>query len=385
MAKSPLPIVSLLLTGSLLAQTPEMPPDGDPVLSTDSGLQYSVLSRSESDERPKVGDLVTAHYSGWFPDGKLFDSSVARNEPFVFTVGSGVIKGWSEGIQLMAKGDRFKFTIPYQLAYGPIGRPPVIPAKATLVFEIELLDFDSMQSDPKARIDRPDGVSYETIKRGRGDLCGDNKIYQIEYRLFGKDNRLLDGTEMSGTLLGWKQIEKAPFMPGLAALMRRDGVMRAEVPVKMFNIGNLPRHWGEYEPDDRLVWILTMKTFADKPVFPEVAEEDWTKLPSGLEYQVVEEGEGAQPVATDYVQVQYSGWLTDGTLFDTSRLSRNPSGFNLDQVISGWTEGVQRMREGSTYRFRIPAELGYGARSPTPDIPPNSTLVFEIELVQVGR
>ena len=105
---------------------------------------------------------------------------------------------------------------------------------------------------------------------------------------------------------------------------------------------------------------------------------------SGLEYEVVKEGRGAAPGPTSRVATIYTGWLEDGTEFHSAHRAGKPETFALNQVIPGWTEGLQRMREGAIYRFRIPAALAYKDRSPTPKIPPNSTLIFEVELLYVG-
>lgn len=108
-----------------------------------------------------------------------------------------------------------------------------------------------------------------------------------------------------------------------------------------------------------------------------------TVLDSGLQYEVLEEGDGPSPLATDEVTVHYHGTLIDGTVFDSSVEKGTPATFALNQVISGWTEGVQLMRVGSKYRFFIPAELGYGPRGQGA-IGPNSTLVFEVELLAIN-
>lgn len=113
-------------------------PQGEPK-TTKSGLKYEVYAEGKG-AKPKPTDTVVVHYVGELPDGKVFDSSVSRGEPAVFPVG-GVIKGWTEGLQLMSVGSKYKFYVPADLAYGKEGRPPRIPANQDLVFEVELLDI----------------------------------------------------------------------------------------------------------------------------------------------------------------------------------------------------------------------------------------------------
>jgi len=102
---------------------------------------------------------------------------------------------------------------------------------------------------------------------------------------------------------------------------------------------------------------------------------------SGLQYKVLKEGTGARPKATSQVTVHYKGTLLDGKVFDSSYDRGQPATFALNQVIPGWTEAVQLMNVGSKYQFWIPSELGYGPQGSPPAIPPNSTLVFEVELL----
>ena len=105
---------------------------------------------------------------------------------------------------------------------------------------------------------------------------------------------------------------------------------------------------------------------------------------SGLKYQVLKHGDGTvSPKATDTVKVHYEGKLLDGTVFDSSIARGQPISFPLNAVIPGWTEGLQLMKVGDKFKFEIPANLAYGANSPSPAIPPNSTLVFEVELLGI--
>ncbi|HBT10770.1 MAG TPA: peptidylprolyl isomerase [Leeuwenhoekiella sp.] len=104
---------------------------------------------------------------------------------------------------------------------------------------------------------------------------------------------------------------------------------------------------------------------------------------SGLQYKVIEEGDGVSPVETDQVQVNYEGKLLDGTVFDSSYERQQPATFGVNQVISGWTEGLQLMKEGAKYEFYIPADLAYGQRGSGPKIGPGETLIFTVELLDV--
>ena len=106
-------------------------------------------------------------------------------------------------------------------------------------------------------------------------------------------------------------------------------------------------------------------------------------LPSGLQYMVIKEGTGRSPKATDNVKCHYEGTLIDGTLFDSSKKRGEPATFPLNGVIKGWTEGVQLMKEGATYRFFIPYDLAYGANGAGSAIPPYAALIFDVELIEV--
>ncbi|MBB5745952.1 FKBP-type peptidyl-prolyl cis-trans isomerase [Brevundimonas variabilis] len=116
------------------------------------------------------------------------------------------------------------------------------------------------------------------------------------------------------------------------------------------------------------------------------ARKGWTTTASGLQYRRVGKAapNGAQPVATDTVRVHYAGTFIDNREFDSSYSRGEPASFPLNRVIKGWTEGVALMREGETYQFVIPADLAYGARWVGQDIPPNSVLKFQVELLAVN-
>ncbi len=108
------------------------------VAVTASGLQYKVITEGSGD-KPEANSTVNVHYEGRFLNGEVFDSSYERGEPISFPLG-GVIAGWTEGLQLMMPGAKYELYIPYHLAYGKKGSPPVVPPCATLIFQVELLE-----------------------------------------------------------------------------------------------------------------------------------------------------------------------------------------------------------------------------------------------------
>lgn len=111
--------------------------------------------------------------------------------------------------------------------------------------------------------------------------------------------------------------------------------------------------------------------------------ENVVTLPSGLQYEVLKEGEGKSPLPSDRVEVHYTGKLIDGTVFDSSVDRGVPATFGVTQVIPGWVEALQLMKEGAKWRLFIPSQLAYGPQGAGPTIGPNSTLIFDVELLKV--
>ena len=107
-------------------------------------------------------------------------------------------------------------------------------------------------------------------------------------------------------------------------------------------------------------------------------------LPSGMQYQVIKEGSGAKPTITDKVKTHYHGTLIDGSVFDSSVERGTPATFGVNQVIKGWQEGIPLMSVGAKYKFFIPQEMAYGMRAPSPKIPAGSTLIFDVELIEIN-
>ncbi len=233
--------------------------------TTASGLAWKILTPSTMTQHPSVADTVEVHYTGWTTDGKMFDSSVLRGETIKFPLNK-VIKGWTEGVQLMVVGEKRRFWIPGELAYG---------------------------NEPKG--DRPYGM-----------LVFDVELYNIE---------------------------KAVVTPTVPA------------------------------------------DVAGPPADAQVTA-------SGLAYKILKPGTGTvRPGPTSSVKVHYSGWTSDGKMFDSSVQRGEALVFPVNAVIPGWVEGLQLMVVGEQRRLWIPAELAYGV-SPQGGRPAGM-LVFDVELIEI--
>lgn len=362
---------------------------------TASGLASKLLTKGTGTDHPSAEDTVTVHYSGWTTDGKLFDSSVKRGEPTSFPL-NGVIKGWTEGLQLMVTGEKRRFWIPAGLAYGENpggGRPGGL-----LVFDVELLNIKTGPKVPKVPDDvaaapadaekTASGLATKVLTKGTGTAHPKEiDIVKVELSLWSADGQLLQSTAQSGAPaeVPLDQMRIGGFAEGLK-LMVVGEKRRLWIPAKLAFGDNPPPG----APTDGLVVdaeLLGIKEGVAPPAAPAdvaAAPADAEKTASGLASKVISKGTGTDhPKASDSVTVHYSGWTTDGKLFDSSVKRGEPTSFPLTGVIKGWTEGVQLMVVGEKRRFWIPADLAYG-ESPGGGRP-GGLLVFDIELIKIGE
>jgi len=386
-----LPIVSVVaflwLSGCKTAQVAVEPePEKIVMKTTESGLEYHIKAMGTG-PLAADGDVVSVHYSAKLEDGTVFDNSYERGEPIVFTLGSGqVIPGWEEGIKLLSKGDKAIFNIPPQLAYGENGVGP-IPPNATLNFEVELVDI----SNPAAPLDvtgilrqtTERGVEYAVVRQGTGIQLEPEMRLKVHYNGF-----LEDGTRFDSSYDRARPIE---FVLGRGMV-----IPGWEEGLQQLRVGDQARIWIPYHLaygengrgpiPARANLIFDVEIMEAEPVATpkpfDVAGLEVQTTESGLMYIVVKEGPGPLPEQGKVLVVHYSGFLEDGSLFDSSVQRGEPFRFVLgsNQVIRGWDEGFALMRKGSKVRFIIPPDLGYGAREAGP-IPANSTLIFDVELI----
>ena len=385
---------------SKIPQTPEdvaaAPADAE---VSDSGLASKILKVGEGSEKPGPRDTVEVHYSGWTTDGKMFDSSEARGEKISFPL-DGVIAGWTEGLQLMVVGERRRFWIPAELAYGETPSRPGAPS-GKLTFDVELFSIEAAPEAPSPpdNLTAPNsaersssGLATELLEAGEGGAkVGESDILTAHFTGWLEDGRLLESTVMNGKPAQFQlnQVSIKGWVEGLQ-MMTKGEKRRFWIPAAL-GFGEDPPQGA---PKGNLIFDFEVLDFqaAPKAAEPIPAPDDVAKAPenvetsaSGLSSRVLSAGTGkVHPSESDEVLVHYTGWTTDGEMFDSSVARGEPISFPLNGVIAGWTEGVQLMVEGEKRRFWIPGKLAYGD-SPQRSGAPSGTLVFDVELIKIGR
>jgi FKBP-type peptidyl-prolyl cis-trans isomerase len=374
------PVVAAPAAAQPEMKMPETPKDvaaapADAV-KTESGLASKVLQAGTGETKPTAADTVTVHYSGWTTDGEMFDSSVKRGEPASFPLGQ-VIAGWTEGLQLMVVGEKRRFWIPADLAYGPVvpgsGRPG-----GMLCFDVELLDIKQAPKPPADTEKTAGGVAYKISKEGKGEKPDTDQVITFHFT----------AKTMEGETVQDSRKEPAPPSVPLDKLPPELAELFTDMKVGEQRTCWLPE---PQAPGGFIVADLELVAFKAAPPAPKAPEDvaaapaDAAKTESGIAHKELTKGTGKDhPKATDTVTVHYSGWTTDGKMFDSSVTRGEPTSFPLSGVIKGWTEGVQLMVVGEKRRFWIPAELAYGPAVPGSGRP-GGMLVFDIELLEIGK
>jgi FKBP-type peptidyl-prolyl cis-trans isomerase len=232
------------------------------------------------------------------------------------------------------------------------------------------------------------GLKYSVLRPGEPDGKSPGKYDKVKVHYSGwlTDGKLFDSSVTKGSPL---EVGLNNLIPGWI-----EGI-QLMTPGARFKL-TIPGELGYGKkgfrnvipPDATLIFEVELISFTPGPKvpdFPTIDESKLTKTASGLKYVMLVEGTGEAAEKNKRVSAHYAGWLTDGKLFDSSYLRGQPYQWTLGGgVIEGWTEGVQLMKEGGKAIFVIPAELGYGKRGSPPAIPPDATLVFQIELVKVN-
>ena len=347
---------------------------------TESGLAYKVLTKGTGTEKPLSGAFVTVNYTGWKTNGEMFDTSTKRKKPVSFGLGA-VIPGWTEGLQLMVVGEKTRFWIPEELAYkGQKGKP-----EGMLVFDVELVSFKqpipapANTGTPPADANKTEsGVFYQVVTAGAGaETPADGATVEFSYTAWDTEGKMLDSSKMKDRVPKAPMTRLPPPWQEVMKTMKKGETVLAWVPASLMP----PRRGAPSEGN--ITFEFELVSFANPPKAPaDVAAPpaDASKTESGLAYKVLTQGTGTEkPVATNRVKVHYTGWTTDGKMFDSSLSRGTPATFGLNGVIPGWTEGLQLMVVGEKTRFWIPEELAYKGKQGRPQ----GMLVFDVELLEI--
>lgn len=359
--------------------------------TTASGLQYKVTQQGKGDY-PQPGDKVWLHFVGKLPNDSIFESTLNSGPIDVFMGEGQLIKGWEEGLQLVKPEGSIVLIVPPELAYGDMELPN-IPKGSTLTFEISLLQID------KGKPYLPYDITGKKVKKGKKKLKyivveegtgpfaqkGDNayltytgmledgtifdssKKYEKPVRITVGINQVIEGWDMGLTFMQKGTKIRLIVPPELA--YGKDGYKNivpanATLSFDMELVDLVP-------PDSVEKWDISGKQVMETA--------------SGLKYVVFEEGEGELIQDQDVVEVHYSGYFTNGELFDSSVKRFEPIRFpiGVNAVIDGWEEGLKLMKKGSKFQLIVPSNLAYGEEGAPPQIPANTDLIFDIEVLDV--
>ncbi len=354
---------------------------------TDS-LKIEIL-KAGNEVVAEKGDFIEVHYKGWLESGKEFDNSFKRGQPLKFGLGQGkVIKGWDVGLVGASEGERRLLKVPAKMAYGEkdLG---IIPPNSTLWFEVVVLKVNKalvkdrfVQIEDSLWISSEKGLMRHVQKVGEGALSVSGDKISVHYtgwllngNTFGSSKtqpKIAEFTLGGGKVIkGWEK--------GLEGVQAGETLWLKVPPSLGYGPTPLPRIPAHSTLIFR-VEVLGVEKGKKQGDFPEVDKMAWTSGVNGLEYVVEKEGAGAGIKVGEEANVHYTGWLLNGTKFDSSIPRGAPFTFKVGarQVIPGWDLGVEGMKVGEVKWLRIPASLGYGARSTGP-IPANSILLFKVE------
>ncbi|MCW5808680.1 MAG: FKBP-type peptidyl-prolyl cis-trans isomerase [Deltaproteobacteria bacterium] len=361
-------------------------PPADAVKTT-SGLAYKILKPNPGGVPAKRNDTVVINYTGWKTNGETFYSTKRLGQPTQLNL-SATAAGFTEALQLLKKGESAIMWMPPTIGYKT--PPPAGTEPETLVYEIEVVDIVSapdiprdVAAPPAAAKATKSGTKYITLKPGAGEKARNFDTVTFHYTAWEGDGRQFDSTEVRKR-------------PAVVPPYRQPAVME-EILVTMA-AGERVRFWTDASkmlqgkqvpgmPTGTLCYELEVESIAKAPAAPppvpkEVAAPpaDAQKTEKGVSYKVLRPGKGGdKPKATDHVRVHYTGWTTDGRMFDSSIVRNEPAEFNLGQLIPGWTDGMQVMTAGEQARFWIPEELAYKGAPGRPA----GMLVFDVELVEI--
>ncbi|MDA3892417.1 MAG: FKBP-type peptidyl-prolyl cis-trans isomerase [Salinivirgaceae bacterium] len=377
-------LISQLITAQYYQNDPAL-------IETTSGLKYKI-TKEGSGEFPKSGDQVWVHYYTKFTNDSLFDTSIDKGPLDVFLGQGQIIKGWEEGLRLIKPGGSILLVVPPYLGYGT-KEFNGIPANSTLIFEINLIQVNKGRAIEPFKTDgltiqkSSENLNYYIVKKGNGPLAKNDDVAYIHYSGFLPDGSLFDSSHKKKNpvrvTIGINQLFKGLDI-GLM-LMNKGSKLQLIVPSELAygekGFGNI------VPPNTNITFDVEMVDLKTPPTITKwnTADKEVKETLSGLKYIVIEQGKGDSINTENIVKVNYSGFFTDGKLFDSSLKRFEPIEFpvGIGAVIDGWDEGILLMHKGAKFELIVPSKLAYGEEGMPPLIPENTDLIFDIEIIEV--
>jgi len=362
-----------------------------PTTETESGLTY-IETQAGDGRTPAEGDIVTMNIVGMLDDGTVFADTYSEGQPITATAtDEDLFPGWKEGLLLMKEGGKARLIIPPDLAFGSEGAGGIIPPDATVTMDVELISAEAPPQPTTVAEDdlttTDSGLQYFDIEKGSGDMPVDGQEVVVNYRAWvqGEDGTdyIASSDSQGGEPLTFAVGSDAVF-PGWdegVRTMQKGGTRYLVIPPALA-LGE--EGGGRIPANSTLIMEVELVDILPLVLPTAVDEADYVETESGLKYYDIVEGDGATAETGSSVTVNYTGWLTNNVKFDSSLDSGTPFTFTLGSgmVIPGWDEGVAGMKVGGKRQLVVPAELGYGETGGG-TIPPNATLIFDVELLDV--
>ncbi len=360
----------------------------DQFKTTDSGLQY-YFSEEGDGQVAEDGQFLMVNFVGWLEDGTEFANTAGSGGPVPLPIGSSTgLIGLDEALIYLSTGSASRIVIPAELMVDENGGPSRLPP-GNVAFEMEVVEIIDGPPGAPESVDEDDytvtdsGLMIYDFEEGDGSEVVPGQIVAVNYTGWLVDDTVFDssvGRQPISLVVGAGEVIQGwdEGLQGMKLGGRRQLVIPAELAYGDSGSGSIP-------PNSVLIFEVEMVEISDgPPEAPQTVDEgDFTVTNSGLKFYDFEEGSGPEIVPFSQVLVDYTGWLEDGAMFDSS-IGKQPFSVvvGTGSVIQGWDEGLQGMKLGGRRQLVIPAELAYGESGSGP-IPPNAVLIFEVEIVDV--
>lgn len=370
----------------------EQPPqptsvEGLTPVTTESGLKYYDFKVGNG-AQPLPGGKVKVHYGAWVAGGRLIRSTLKQPGPVNVSL-DGVCDGWAEGIGSMKVGGKRQIHVPPELGPGEDGGDR-IPPNSAVIFEVELFDIvPPPHLEPIAGVEpvlTESGLKYWDVKKGDGPAPqGPTSKVTLRYTGWLGDGHVFDSTAYRGGQLAVRFDRLVKGLQEGIGSMKVGGLRWIEVPPQL-GFGDRGHRSTDVGPGETLMFKIELLDVGPPRHIEAVDGVQPVITASGLKYHDIKTGNGPSPGPTSTVTIEYTGWLTDGTVFLSTDVDGEPLTVGFERMIEGLKEGIGSMKVGGERWMEIPPELGFGdAGHPPNNVGPGETLIFEVRLLDVQQ